>query len=118
MLFAGDLEAKGERELIASGVDLRATILKVPHHGSHTSSSPPFLAAVAPEVAVISLGYHNRFNFPAPEVIERYRDAGVTVLRTDDDGAINFDDDGGVLRLGSVRHGPAPLAAVPQRASR
>ncbi len=118
VLFAGDLEAKGERELIASGVDLRATILKVPHHGSHTSSSPPFLAAVAPEVAVISLGYHNRFNFPAPEVIERYRDAGVTVLRTDDDGAINFDDDGGVLRLGSVRHGPAPLAAVPQRASR
>ena len=61
VLFAGDLEAKGERELIASGADLRATILKVPHHGSHTSSSPPFLAAVAPEVAVISLGYHNRF---------------------------------------------------------
>jgi len=118
VLFAGDLEAKGEHELIASGADLRATILKVPHHGSHTSSSPPFLAAVAPEVAVISLGYHNRFNFPAPDVIERYRDAGVTVLRTDDDGAISFEDDGRVFRLGSVRHGPVPLAIVPQRASR
>lgn len=118
VLFAGDLEARGERELMASGADLRATILKVPHHGSRTSSSPPFLAAVAPAVAVISLGYHNRFNFPAPEVIERYRAAGVTVLRTDDDGAISFDDGGGLLGLWSVRHGPVPLSVIPQRASR
>ena len=113
VLFAGDLEAKGERELIASGADLRATILKVPHHGSRTSSSPPFLAAVAPEVAVISLGYHNRFNFPAAEVIERYHDAGVTLLRTDEDGAISMDLDGGALRLWSFRHGPVHLTAAP-----
>jgi competence protein ComEC len=44
---------QGQSELIAAEADSRATILKVPHHGSHTSSSPPFLAAVAPEVAVI-----------------------------------------------------------------
>jgi competence protein ComEC len=113
LLFAGDIEAKGERELIASSVNLRATILKVPHHGSRTSSSPPFLAAVAPEAAVISLGYHNRFNFPAPEVIERYRDAGIAVLRTDDDGAIDFDDSNGALQLRSVRHGIVPLSAAP-----
>ena len=118
VLFAGDVEAKGERALLASGADLRATILKVPHHGSHTSSSPPFIAAVAPAVAVISLGYHNRFKFPAAEVLERYRAAGVTVMRTDDDGAISFSNNGGVLRLWSVRHGPVRLPAIPQRASR
>ena len=117
LLFAGDLEAKGERELIAAGADLRATILKVPHHGSHTSSSPPFLAAVAPAAAVISLGYHNRFQFPAEEVLERYREAGVTVLRTDEDGAISAELDGASLRLSSFRHGPVRLG-TPQRASR
>jgi len=117
VLFAGDLEAKGERELIAAGADLRATILKVPHHGSHTSSSPPFLAAVAPAAAVISLGYHNRFQFPAEEVLERYRDAGVTLLRTDEDGAISAEVDGSALRLSSFRHGPVRLG-TPQRASR
>jgi competence protein ComEC len=62
-LFAGDVEAKGERELVASAADLHATILKVPHHGSHTSSSPDFIEAVHPEVAVISLGYLTPFTF-------------------------------------------------------
>ena len=92
--------------MIAAGADLRATILKVPHHGSRTSSSPPFLAAVAPKVAVVSLGYHNRFHFPAGEVLERYHDADVTLLRTDNDGAISADVDADGLKLRSFRHGP------------
>jgi competence protein ComEC len=108
-LFSGDLEAKGEGELIAAGADLRATILKVPHHGSRTSSSPPFLAAVAPKVAVISLGYHNRFHFPAGEVLDRYHDTDVTLLRTDDDGAVSADVDEDGLQLWSFRHGPVPV---------
>jgi competence protein ComEC len=88
-LFAGDVEAKGERELVASSADLRAIILKVPHHGSQTSSTADFIRAVHPRVAVISLGYLNRFHFPSPEVVRRYQDDGIEVLRTDDDGAVS-----------------------------
>jgi competence protein ComEC len=89
ILFTGDIEAKGERELIATGADPHAAILKVPHHGSKTSSSPELLAAVRPQVAVISLGYHNRFHFPASAVVERYRKAGARVLMTDESGQVS-----------------------------
>ncbi|MGH7841449.1 MAG: DNA internalization-related competence protein ComEC/Rec2 [Candidatus Binataceae bacterium] len=112
LLFPGDLESKGEHELIASGADLRATILKTPHHGSRTSSSAAWLAAVHPELAVISLGYHNRFHFPASEVLARYRAADVTVLRTDEDGAISIDAGASALRVSSFRRGDQPLPSA------
>jgi competence protein ComEC len=98
ILFPGDLEAKAERELIATGANVSATILKVPHHGSITSSSPAFLEAVSPRVAVMSLGYHNRFHFPSEVVVDRYRAAGITLFRTDQSGAIFADigRDGGL----------------------
>jgi competence protein ComEC len=115
-LFAGDVEAKGERELVASQAHLRATVLKVPHHGSDTSSSTDFIDAVHPEVAVISLGYLNRFHFPAPEVIRRYRDDGVEVLRTDEDGAINVVAERNAYRLTTFWHNDNP-ATRPRRAS-
>jgi len=108
-LFTGDLEAKGEGELIGTGADLRATILKVPHHGSHTSSSQGLIEAVHPEAAVISDGYMNAFHFPAPEVVERYASAGVTVLRTDVDGAISAEAGRSGLELRSFRGGPVRL---------
>ncbi|MGH8013419.1 MAG: DNA internalization-related competence protein ComEC/Rec2 [Candidatus Binataceae bacterium] len=104
-LFTGDLEAKGERELIESGADLSATVLKVPHHGSDTSSTQEFLKAIQPRVAVISLGYHNRFHFPAPEVVGRYKNDGILLLRTDQDGAVMADDSAQHLRLWSCRTG-------------
>jgi competence protein ComEC len=88
ILFPGDLEAKAERELVATGADVSATILKVPHHGSITSSSTSLLDAVKPATAVMSLGYHNRFHFPSAVVLERYRAAGITLLRTDQMGAV------------------------------
>ncbi|HYA34203.1 MAG TPA: DNA internalization-related competence protein ComEC/Rec2 [Candidatus Binataceae bacterium] len=96
ILFTGDLEAQGERALIDTGADLRAAILKVPHHGSRTSSSSEFIDAVRPRAAVISLGYRNRFHFPAAEVVDHYRAEGAHVLRTDIDGAVTatIDDDG------------------------
>jgi len=103
-LFAGDVEAKGERELVATAADLHATILKVPHHGSHTSSTADFIEAVRPEVAVISLGYLNRFHFPAPEIVRRYHDDGVEVLRTDDDGAISVAAGPNAYHLTTFRH--------------
>jgi competence protein ComEC len=104
-LFAGDVEAKGERELVMSSADLHATILKVPHHGSRTSSSAAFIEAVHPQVAVISLGYLNRFHFPAPEVVWRYRHDGIELLRTDDDGAISVVAGRNTFRLTTFRHG-------------
>jgi competence protein ComEC len=91
VLFPGDLEADGEGELAGRGDvgdAIGADVLKVPHHGSRTSSSPELLDAVRPRVAVISLGWRNQFHFPAPEVVARYADRGVTVLRTDRDGAV------------------------------
>ena len=91
VLFPGDLEADGEGELAGrrdTGQTVGAEILKVPHHGSRTSSSPELLEAVAPTLAVISLGWHNQFHFPAPEVVARYAARGARTLRTDRDGAV------------------------------
>ena len=69
-LLTGDIEAKAERELLASGIDIQSTALKVAHHGSTTSSSPAFLAAVRPSVAVVSSGKDNVFGHPAPQVVQ------------------------------------------------
>jgi competence protein ComEC len=73
LLFAGDIERAAEGELLEAGVDMRSDVIKVPHHGSRTSSTPPFLAAVAPAFAVFPAGAGNHFGFPHPEVLARYR---------------------------------------------
>ena len=91
ILFTGDIESAGERALIENRGDLHATILKVPHHGSATSSTAAFIAAVHPETAVISDGYLNNFHFPAAAVVERYVEAGAILMRTDLDGAVMVD---------------------------
>jgi competence protein ComEC len=89
VLFPGDLEAEGERALLeAHGGEVRSTLLKAPHHGSRTSSSPAFLDAVAPEIAIVSAGSNNRFGFPHQAVLERYRERNVELWRTDRDGAV------------------------------
>jgi len=75
--------------------------VKVPHHGSLTSSTEPFVKAMAPKVAVISAGRNNHFGHPAPEVIRRYEDAGARVFRTDRDGAVMMETDGYVLDMRS-----------------
>ena len=90
-LLTGDLEARGELELVRrDGVSLQSDVLVVPHHGSRTSSTPAFIAAVAPQVAVFTPGYRNRFGHPRPDVVARYDDAGVRTYRTDYDGALTF----------------------------
>ncbi|HLX04137.1 MAG TPA: DNA internalization-related competence protein ComEC/Rec2, partial [Candidatus Binatus sp.] len=91
VLFTGDIESAGERALIENHGDLHATILKVPHHGSATSSTAAFIAAVHPETAVISDGYLNNFHFPAAAVVDRYVEAGAILMRTDLDGAVMVD---------------------------
>jgi competence protein ComEC len=72
----------------------RLRIVKIPHHGSLTSSSPAFLAALRPRIAVASAGRANHFGHPVPEVLERYRTAGAEVFRTDQDGAVTVTTDG------------------------
>lgn len=88
VLLTGDIEAAAEARL-APRVAAHA-VLKVPHHGSATSSSPALLAAVRPEVAVVSVGAGNRFGHPRAEVVDRYARAGVALLRTDRDGTLRM----------------------------
>ena len=91
-LLTGDVEAPGEAHLVARarvapGAALRSDVLVVPHHGSHTSSTDAFLAAVHPRVAVIQVGYRSRYGHPAPDVVARYVAHGIPVVRTDHCGA-------------------------------
>jgi len=94
-LFVGDSEHEAERDLVALGpARLHADVLKVGHHGSRTSSSDAFLAAVAPTFGVISVGLRNRFGHPHPNALAALARAHVTVFRTDRDGAIAAWTDG------------------------
>jgi competence protein ComEC len=87
-LLTGDIEAPAEQALVASGEDLHARILVVPHHGSKTSSTEPFLDAVSPEFALFPLGYRNRYRFPHPVVVERYESRRIQRLDSATSGAI------------------------------
>jgi competence protein ComEC len=105
-LFTGDIESAAEAEIANAAADrggsgraVASAVFKVPHHGSATSSSPALLTAIAPRVAVISAGAENRFGFPAPVVVARLRAAGATIWRTDRDGAVRIESDGGRLTV-------------------
>ncbi len=89
-LLTGDLEAAQEAALVQRHPGLRADWLLVPHHGSRTSSSAAFLAAVQPQRAVVQAGYRNRFGHPAAEVMARYRAHGTEVVSTPDCGAATW----------------------------
>lgn len=102
-LLPGDIEADVENRLVAGGADLRVTVLKSAHHGSKTSSEPEFLAAVDPQLVVVSVGADNSFGHPSPEVLQRYNDLGVSVLRTDERGTIEMITDGKQLWLETER---------------
>jgi competence protein ComEC len=93
-LFAGDAENISEDEMLAKGYNLKADVLKVGHHGSSTSTSLPFLEAVAPKYAVISVGKDNDYNHPNAGTLSRLSDFGVKVYRTDKSGTIIITSDG------------------------
>jgi competence protein ComEC len=101
VLLPGDIEKKVELEMIARGDPLDVDLLKVPHHGSRTSSSSEFLQAVTPQAAVMSFGENNPFNHPHPELLQRLRQTGARVLRTDRDGAVRATSDGRAWRVRS-----------------
>lgn len=92
VLLTGDAEGDAERAMLSSGFPLRADVLKVGHHGSNASTSPQFLAAVQPLLAVISVGKDNHFGHPAPGLLQRLE--GVETLRTDEHGRIELVSDG------------------------
>ncbi len=96
-LFTGDMESDAETELVDSGVELSADVLKIGHHGSDTSSSYRFLRAVAPTYGVISVGTGNQYGHPHESILSRLRDADVTLYRTDLQGDIICSVEGGKL---------------------
>ena len=83
MLFTGDMEREAEEDLLGSGANVKADLLKVGHHGSYTSTSYPFLRAVAPTYGVICVGGNNDYGHPHDEPLSRLRDADVIIYRTD-----------------------------------
>jgi competence protein ComEC len=94
ILLTGDAEREAERAVAARLSLAPIVVLKAPHHGSATSSTPPFIAAARPAAVVISAGRRNPFGHPHPAVIARYQEAGVEIFRTDLDGAVAVDSDG------------------------
>ena len=93
-LFTGDAEELIETEVIQTGADISADILKAPHHGSKTSSSLAFLEKVSPKYIVVTSEMGNDHNLPSPEILERYREIGAKTLLTEEMGSIVFSADG------------------------
>jgi competence protein ComEC len=103
LLVTGDIERRAESATL--GQPLAADVVVVPHHGSATSSSPPFVAAVGASVAVVSAGYANRWGFPRPEVRERWRQSGARVVVTGDAGAVSVALGGSGVAVTAERDG-------------
>jgi len=110
-LFKGDAERQSELDMIEAGYDLSATVLKVSHHGSDSSTIYPFLREVMPEVAVISCGVNNQYGHPHENVLSRLRDADIKLYRTDLQGDIIIRSDG--IKLTVETHKNADIITNP-----
>jgi competence protein ComEC len=99
IVLPGDIGSEAEQLLTPRLSTGPITVVKAPHHGSATSSTEPFVAALHPSAVIFSAGRNNRFGHPAPVVVARYRAAKALVCRTDDDGAIVLDTDGTVVHI-------------------
>lgn len=95
MLLAADAETEAEEKMVEKyGNKLKSTILKSPHHGSNTSSSPEYLKKIAPEVVIISVGANNDYHHPHPSVLKRYQTNKYKIYRTDENGTVTILSDG------------------------
>ena len=94
VLLTGDIGRAVEHTLIDTIPPARLRVMKVPHHGSLTSSTSEFVDAMRPTIAVVSAGRANHFGHPVPEVLDRYRAVGAEIFRTDQDGAVSVETDG------------------------
>jgi competence protein ComEC len=99
ILLAGDIGKETEEQMLKKGFPLQADILKIPHHGSSSSSSPPFLDRVNPTYAILSIGQRNIGRLPNPEVLERYERLDTKLFRTDRHGAITVVTDGSGVKV-------------------
>ena len=99
LLLTGDIGREVEPQIGSRLAPVRLRVVKVPHHGSRNSSSTEFVDATRPIVAVVSAGRANRFGHPAPSVVQRYREAGASLFRTDQHGAITVETDGHQIRV-------------------
>lgn len=106
VLLTGDIERQAEEEILSSGLPLRSTVLKAAHHASDTSSGQEFLDAVKPTAVVISVGLNNKFNHPSQETLDRYRQMGCLVYRTDRQGDITVVSDGRHFSFETEKTGP------------
>ena len=111
VLFATEPEEPAQEQLLDVGVDLRADVLKVPHHGAATSV-PDFFQAVAPTVAVVPVG-ENTYGHPVPSTLAAIRATGATVFRTDRHGTVTLTFSGGVPVVTTERSPPLPAASAP-----
>ena len=102
-LLAADIEKEEEARILDAGFNLKATVLKVPHHGSLTSSTSHFVEKVSPDYAVMTVGYENRFHFPRDDVVKRYKMVNSKILRTDLSGTVTFETDGRNMTLTTFR---------------
>ncbi|WP_226376836.1 helix-hairpin-helix domain-containing protein [Oceanobacillus halotolerans] len=93
-VFTGDAEKSGEKQMMASGINVEADILQLGHHGSNTSSDPTFIDTVNPSIAIYSAGADNTYGHPHAEVISYLQDSGITVYGTDVHGTIVVETDG------------------------
>ncbi len=100
-LFMGDAPTRTEQQLLTAGIDVKADVLKIGHHGADTSSSIPFLQAVHPERALISAGEGNAYNHPRPTVMNALAAESITIDRTDRMGTIEYTSDGTAITVTS-----------------
>ncbi len=103
LLLAGDIGEEAEHRMMREGYRLKADLLKIPHHGSASPSSPLFLDRVMPTFAILSVGERNIGHLPNPEVMKRYHEIGVKVFRTDRNGAITVVTDGQKIDVDTFR---------------
>ncbi len=96
-LFTGDIEKEAETEIVATAAELGASVVKVPHHGSRTSSTQDFINAVGATTAVIPVGRRSLYGHPHPEVVERWKAAGVNVKTTGEKGTVTVSTDGNAV---------------------
>jgi competence protein ComEC len=99
IVLTGDAGKAVEHDIAAAFPPARLRVVKIPHHGSLTSSTDEFVAALHPQVAIVSAGRANHFGHPVPEVLARYRAAGAEVFRTDQDGAVTVTTNGYSLHV-------------------
>ncbi|MGI2171810.1 DNA internalization-related competence protein ComEC/Rec2 [Shewanella sp. MF05960] len=109
VLFTGDIESPREQSLLQTQTDVEADILLVPHHGSRTSSTPAFIDAVRPDLAIVTAGFANQYGFPKNDVMARYQQRHIRTLQTGHEGQISITFTKNDYRIATYRQHLAPF---------